>query len=249
VLLVLLIGFYRWRIGYREQIKDLEKLAAMDQERLRIARDLHDDLGAGLTRIAVSCDAALIGTDKEDPKLSKRIQKAADLSRALAASISELVWSNDPRNDQLDVVIARLRAHVAQVAEENQWRLEFDVDGRLPMELRLDVRQRRHLLLAFKEVIQNIQKHALAKSVCISVTLGSNQTVSNTTLEVRVCDDGCGFDLSHTSDRDDGWQEVKTGNGLRNLRDRMQEIEGGVEIVTKMDNGTSLTLAIPVNLP
>jgi signal transduction histidine kinase len=197
----------------RRRLAELERAQALDRERARIARDLHDDLGSRLAHIAILADTS--GQHDADG----RIVRAA---RDAAQTMDELVWTINARNDSVD----SFASYLGQFAEEYiaaaglRCRLELPID--LPDHpLAADVR--RHLYLASKEAVTNAVKHARATEIVIALR------ITDGALVLEIADDGCGLPPAGGA---------PTGNGLKNLRERMAAAGGTLEIISAPGAGT-----------
>jgi signal transduction histidine kinase len=205
----------------RVRVAELEREQALDRERSRIARDLHDDLGSRLAQIALIADS---------PSASAATDRIAGVARTAMVTLDELVWSVTARNDTVE----SFADYAAEFAEEHlslagvRCRLQFQEDfgGR-----QLGAERRRHLFLAFKEAIHNIVKHAGATEVRISLAERDG------TLVVEVADNGRGLPAGGAS---------ATGNGLRNMRERMAAAGGACHIESRPEGGTRIELSAPV---
>jgi signal transduction histidine kinase len=207
----------------RARVAELEQAHALDRERARIARDLHDDLGSRLAHISILAETSA-ALDRHS-----RIVEAA---RAAAQTMDELVWTINARHDTVE----SFAHYLGQFAEEYiaaagvRCRLEIPVD--LPhRSLAADVR--RHLFLASKEAITNVVKHAQASEIGISLR------VSDAVLVLEISDNGCGLPAAHGA---------RTGNGLKNLRERMSAAGGTLDLESAAGAGTRVRCTVPLPL-
>src|ERR1019366_5906179 len=147
------------------RIQELEQLHALDQERARIARDMHDSLAADLPRIAMLADMAQRqpGGERSD---SAHWSKAGDLARGLVDGIGELIWATNPRNNSLDTLAAYLRAYASELFEAGGVPCRFEFPDEVPP-IPMAGEARRHLFLAVKEALNNVVKHAKASQVVL----------------------------------------------------------------------------------
>ena len=212
----------------RARLRLLEQQAALQRERARIAKDIHDDLGANLTQIAYLGELA--NQDRGAPDLlGERIRNISATARQAVKSLDEIVWAVNPRNDTL----AHLLDYAGQFAVDYlrlmdiRCRLDFPVEIP-PRELSTDLRH--NLFLVIKEALHNIFKHAHATEVWLRVV------VDDQALEVVIEDNGRGF----ASAPDDA-----LADGLRNMRQRMTEIGGGLEVASQPGSGTKIKLRLP----
>ncbi len=217
------------RRRHRARIEMLERERLVERERGRIARDLHDDLGSGLTDIGTTSALGLhpsASLEEAREYFGEISQRSSDMVMAL----DEIVWAVNPKNDDL----ASLATYFSQFAEHfvrlTPLRCRFEIPETLPR-LPLNAEQRHSLFLAFKEALQNVVKHAAAASLRVSIA------VEGGTLRIILEDDGCGFEPG----------VPKAGaDGLRNMRERLEQLGGRCEIITAPDKGTRVVFQVPV---
>jgi ligand-binding sensor domain-containing protein/signal transduction histidine kinase len=202
----------------RARVAELEREQALERERARIARDLHDDLGSRLTHIAMLADSAA------SVSVVPRIATAA---RDAASTMRELVWSVNARNDTVE----SFASYFALFAEEHIIAAGIRCRILLPPDLParpLVADVRRHLYLACKEAVNNAVKHAQAKEIRVSFR------VDGTHFIVEIADDGRGL----PADMD------PRGNGLKNYRERMDAASGSLEMASTPQTGTCVTFTV-----
>lgn len=224
------LGAWRWeRARSDRRVRQLEIQRAMDMVRQRIARDIHDELGSGLTEIALLCDN--LSADCNDPALTRRTgQRIAKRARALTRQIDEVVWAINPRTDTLESLVTYLNEYAQEQLTAAGIRCRLNTAQELPnIELPTDVRH--NVFRAAKEALNNSIKHAHATEVAITIeSRGKN-------LLVMIQDNGCGFDAQG---------EFTRGNGLRNIRQRLEEIGGASTIQSAIGSGTCVCLTIRI---
>jgi len=215
-------------ISYLQQQKDINQQILMTEEaeRKRIARELHDDIGAGLTRITLMSDAA-----KNKLNVSaKEIEEIALTCRRLVGNMGEIVWSLNPENNSLEALIAYLREELHKLLEYSG--IEYSIH--LPESgsgILLSNEQRRNILLVTKEVVHNAVKYSHATNIAVHSKILLNN------LNVLVKDDGHGFDETM----------VRKGNGLRNIRQRIQELGGTISINSEAVKGTTVEFNVKIS--
>lgn len=199
----------------KRQLRDLEKRRAIEAERNRISKDMHDEIGSGLTQIALMGE--LMQTQKKaDEELKRDVGNISLSARKLVESMSEIIWAMNPQNDSLENLLAYLREQTLDYFEP------FDINYfiRFPDDvpfIRLTNEQRRNLFLVAKEALNNALKHSCADEICFSVELKSNA------IHFCISDNGTGIDES----------KIKiASNGLRNMKKRMEDIGGKFELKT-----------------
>jgi ligand-binding sensor domain-containing protein/signal transduction histidine kinase len=227
----LVAGSVAWvvRLRHRRRIEQLERQRAMDRERARIAQDLHDDLGSGLTEISFGSEFA------QDPTLGlvetrQYTQEIGTRARELVAALDEIVWAVNPKND----TVASLASYLCQYAERflkpTRLRLRLKVARDLPP-APLNAEERHNLFLAFKEALHNVVQHS--KSTDVQLAIGLEHEI----LTVMVGDNGTGFDPNTAQSEADG---------LGNMRRRLERIGGSYELVSLIGKGTTATFRFPL---
>ena len=233
---VVLIGTRR-RI--RLKLERLERLRVVERERARIAQDIHDNLGANLTRISLLSEA--VHSELENPaQAAMQLERIYGTARELTRAMDEIVWAVNPQYDTLD----SLANYLGNFAQEFLGSL--DIRCRLDMPLQLPpwpvtAEVRHNLFLAFKEALHNVVKHAAASEVSISLTVQADAFV----LAIR--DNGKGFlpgDLEQPGRREP--DRIARGHGLANLLARLAKIGGRCEIQSSPGNGTEVKFVVAV---
>ncbi len=211
-------------IHRREQI---EHQRALEEERARIARDLHDDLGATLTQIRFL--SAVESRDQAVPEGTRsQLALVSSKSHELVASLDEIVWAINPANDSLRN-LANYLCHVAsEFFTTTPIRCRLDVDDSLPA-LSLTSETRHNLYLAVREALNNIAKHSQATEAWLRIHWREGA------LEIAIEDDGRGFSEA---------QAAEMGEGLRNMRQRIEKIGGRFSCDTKAGSGTICRIAL-----
>lgn len=229
---IFIVAFSVYSIGQRKLKKAQELLAKqqlLENERQRISQDLHDELGGALTQITLL--SSLIPIQKKaDEELKKEVNKIASIARTVTKSMGDIVWSLHPQDDSLAATLSYIREQSVQFLSTTtlQYRIDFPQD--VP-NLKLSGEQRRNLLLVTKEGLNNVVKHAAASSIML------NCSIQNNRLTFEITDDGKGIALE---------DQKRHGNGLKNIKTRMQQINGGVAWL-KPTKGTILRYWLPLS--
>jgi signal transduction histidine kinase len=202
------------------------RLLAVERVRTRIASDLHDDIGANLTKIAVLSEVAnyRLGRGAGD----KSLTEIADISRESVAAMNDIVWAVNPRRDGVRDLARRMRQFANDAFATSDVDLRFrapDVDA-----AKLDGDVRRQVYLVFKEAVNNAVRHSGCSAVDVTLAVDGRE------LTLTVADDGRGFDLSAESD----------GNGLASMRRRAAAMSARLDVRSAEGRGTAVTLAVPV---
>jgi signal transduction histidine kinase/ligand-binding sensor domain-containing protein len=214
------------RLHHRLQL--LEQQAAVQKERARIAKDIHDDLGADLTQIAFLGELAQ--QDSAAPeKVAERIGTISSTARQAVKSLDEIVWAVNPRNDTLPHLIDYAGQFAVDYLRPAGIRCRLDFPEQIPAR-ELSTNLRHNLFLVIKEALHNIVKHAGATEIWLRVDLREEM------LEMIIEDNGRGF----TQVPDNA-----LADGLRNMRQRLAEIGGECRVESQPDSGTRVILRLP----
>lgn len=224
---------YGYGRKFRLKLERLRQQQAVEQDRARIARDLHDDLGAAVTRIQLLGE--LVERDAAHPEPTARHgQQISQTSRELARHMEELVWVVNPQKDRLENLVNYLAAYAEELLGMTDIRCRLDFPEQ-PPDLPLSGQLRHRLFLAFKEALNNVVKHAHATEVHVRLCVTPEE------LLLSIADDGQGFEIgSPQSDTQGG----PGGNGLPNLKARLAEIGGTCAIASRPGAGTTVTLRV-----
>ncbi len=212
----------------------LERLLQVARVRMRIAADLHDDIGAGLSRMVLLSEV-LKREATVDEQASRTLTKIGDTGRELVDSMADIVWSMNPRRDDVRSLVLRVRQFASDLLESKGIDWEFTPPEELE-NVKISPDVRRHVLSIFKEALHNIVRHSACKSVSLHLQLNEGF------LEAEIQDDGCGFKVPR-----DGSTWRCAGAGLMNIQRRAVEMHGKLEIQSSPGTGTRLRLRVPLN--
>ncbi|RYD31085.1 MAG: hypothetical protein EOP87_15410, partial [Verrucomicrobiaceae bacterium] len=208
--------------------RTLEKLRfqnALEKDRARIARDMHDDLGSRVTFINMSAAMARRDIDGAPDNARRHLERMSDSTRDLIVAMDGLVWAVDPTHDTLDHLASHLARLAGEMFRDSQVRCRLDIPSLLPaMPISSDVRH--HIAMAVKESFNNILRHAGPCEAFFSLALEGDE------LRITIRDTGAGFD-PETGAR---------GHGLDNLASRFREIGGNCNIASSPGVGTCILL-------
>lgn len=214
----------------RAQHRRLEQQSALDRERARIARDLHDDLGGSLTQVSVMLDLAQKDPAKE---AQAKLGRCVALVRGAAQSVDEIIWAINPRNDTLRYLIDYLSQCVVESFHAANIECSVELPETIP-DRPVTPEARHHLLLVVKECATNVTRHAHATEVRLQVAVEADR------LAIALEDNGKGFAAA---------PDNATADGLRNMRDRMAEIGGTFHIENRPGGGTRACLVYRWSCP
>lgn len=217
------------RRRWRSRLRQLETQQKVDNERTRIAQDIHDDLGAGLTQIAWLGEATAKHAHQETDVRIKA-HKISAAAREMVRSLDEIVWAVRPENDSLSSLVDYLGRRVDELFENSGTRCWFTASKNLP-QLVVLAELRHNIYLTCKEALNNALKHSGGSEVLVDVTFANNQ------LTINITDNGVGFDAM---------DNLSAGNGLKNMRARIENIGGKFIAHSQIKIGTRIELTIPM---
>jgi signal transduction histidine kinase/ligand-binding sensor domain-containing protein len=230
-----------WAVRRKENLKleRSERQRALERERARIARDIHDDLGASLTRITMLSQSVRGELEGQEPAAAD-VDQIYSTARELTRAMDEIVWAVNPKHDTLDSLVTYLGRFAQQFLSSAGIRCRLDVPVYVPT-LALTSELRHNVFLAFKEALHNTVKHAAATEVRISLQLQPEGFL------LLMADNGRGFALdgarADTSSAVDPTR-ASAGNGLANMKKRLEEIGGRCEWNTAPGEGTRVRFVI-----
>lgn len=207
------IGFHRYRVS---------QLLRMERMRIRIAGDLHDDLGGKLSSIAVLSDIVQ-NRDNLPPSDKNRLEKVSNTARLMVREVRDIIWFIKPEHDNMEDMVMKMQ----NIADALLGNIEYSFEvstGVMDEMLNMDIR--RHFLLCYKEILNNIVKHAHASLVEIQISKQEGE------LLLSVKDNGVGFDE----------EEIQRGEGLNNLQQRAERMYGKIYVSSALGEGTSIML-------
>ncbi len=219
-LILVIIGIICADFRYRQvRRQSQEKL------RLRIARDLHDEMGSTLSSISILSEAALRNLDQDTDRA--RFHAIGERTRQVMESMSDIVWSVNPRNDNMEHVLVRMTEFAVEILEPQGIALHFEADETAKT-LNIPMEQRKDFYLLFKEAVNNAAKYSGASDVWIQIRAEKNG------LRLEVRDNGRGFDPAL----------VKRGNGLWNMQRRAEKIGGRFVVESAVGEGTRVEVRV-----
>jgi len=221
------LRYFSWRRLQRE-VQRLERRRAVEDERTRMARDIHDEMGSRFTQISLLAGRALVSAPP-DEAVREPIRKINGAVKELASALEEIVWAANPLHDTLEGFSNYLSQYTVAVLRDAGLRCRLDIPALLPA-VSLSSGTRHRLMMSVKEALNNALKHAAATEVRVKLEL------TDGTLLVMVTDNGCGFDPA----------TAKRGNGLDHLARRMEETGGACKVESQPGVGTCVRLNVPV---
>jgi signal transduction histidine kinase len=250
LLLLLFIAFYRrWALQRQktellrynqekertqqeqELLKMRDRYTAIEAERNRIARELHDDIGSSLSSISIFAEMALTDFEKNPKNARILLQRAKDQNQEVSESISDLIWAIYTQNDTMGSLMIRVKNFGYDVLSAKGIEMKITDDLKLK-DAALTIEQKKNLLLFFKEALNNIAKYSCAKHVTIE------SEWKNDRVHISINDNGKGFDQDL----------VRKGNGLSSFQVRANAIGGNFFLHAQLGGGTRLLLDFPFQI-
>jgi len=232
--IVRLVSHRRLRVA----LARLEQQQSLERERMRIARDMHDEMGSKLTKISFLSEHIQVDADAAGP-FADKIESIAQTSRELLQTMDEIVWVVNPRNDTLENLVTYLGHYAVEYFQNTPIECEIRLPHEIPQNP-LSSEMRHNLFLAFEEALNNVLKHSAATKVKVEMTIKAFEC------EVKIADNGKGFDVPAEA------ATVPTrggrgGDGLKNMRQRLSAIGGEWQVSSQPGNGATVTMRIQLN--
>lgn len=205
----------RERLKLENERKEFEKqmavMAAKQEERNRISADMHDELGSGVTAIRLMSE---IMKSRLKGDVVPELEKISYSANELLGKMNTIIWTMKSSNDTLESLIAYIRAHAIEYFDSTPIECKVQVPAVI-QQADVSGEKRRNIFLSIKEALNNAMKHSQATQIQISITTTNNRLV------IRIADNGVGIDAENLR---------RFGNGLSNMRRRMESIDGTFKI-------------------
>ena len=250
----LLYLFYRYRMARLREVnaalaeakraeEDLsrtraERLAELGRVRTRIATDLHDDIGASLTQIAILSEVARQQNMQGNGASLDPLNSIVNVSNELVETMSDIVWAINPEKDRLQDLIQRMRRFASDLLSAKGVHFDFNAPSHV-LEIPLGANARREVFLIFKESLTNIARHANATRVKIDFDLSQDD------LKLSIIDNGQGLDLESSGPALAA--RAKGGHGIFSMKKRAAELNGKLDIRSEVGHGTTITVRLPLD--
>lgn len=213
----------------KSAIKEIESQNQLQEQRLSISRDLHDNIGAQLTFVISSVDNLKHGNQITDNKITNQLTKISDFTKSTIIELRDTIWAMNNNEFTFEDLRSRIFNFIekAKSAKEDV-EFKFNVDDSL-QELKFSSIVGINLYRTIQESVNNAVKYADANEILVEVKNVSNK------IQIEIQDNGKGFDIENTD----------FGNGLHNMKKRIEEIDGTFEINSLIDKGTKIRFEIP----
>jgi signal transduction histidine kinase len=216
----------------QRKLEWLEREHAIEKERTRIAKDIHDELGSSLTRIMLLGQRAREESTQPE-KSEAHAGKIVTTALATVQSLDEIVWAVDPKKDTLNGLVGYLNQYTIQFFDGTEIRCWLEMPVELPV-LTLPAEVRHDFFLVAKEALNNVLKHSHASEVWVCLTQADGWVT------VAIEDNGRGFDPNST-------KPGRKGNGLENMSKRIERLGGEFRLDTAPGRGTRLEFSVKVS--
>jgi signal transduction histidine kinase/ligand-binding sensor domain-containing protein len=214
----------------------LEQQQSLERERMRIARDMHDEMGSKLTKISFLSEHAQVDARADGP-LAEKIGSIAQTSRDLLKTMDEIVWVVNPHNDTLENLANYLSHYAVEYFQNTSIECELSLPRETP-DFALSSEMRHNLFLTFEEALNNVLKHSAATVVKVEMT------ITGLEFELKITDNGRGFEMPPLPVARVQNSGARGGNGLKNMRQRLAALGGACAVVSRPGGGTVVTLRI-----
>jgi signal transduction histidine kinase len=220
------------------EMKAKEKIMTENENiRDKIARDLHDNIGATLSSIAIYSKVAHVKADeKKSKELTDILDKIISTSTNMVTEMNDTIWSILPKNDDIEHILLKMQSFAKPLLASRNIKLDFSYAEDLK-KINLNMEKRKNLFLIFKEAINNAVKYSAAKTVTTTLQLHAN------ILLLQIKDDGIGFDTTAELYK---YENKIIGNGILNMKTRAEEIGAKLTLASKPQQGTVIELAIKI---
>lgn len=218
----------------------VERAIELERVRTRIATDLHDDIGASLSQIAILSEVVnqRIGKNGSSSSVTEPLQMIAGTSREMVDAMSDIVWAINPRKDHLSDLVQRMRRFTSDILSARDINFHFRAPGADEKNIRLGADLRREVYLIFKESLNNLAKHSQCTEADVLFQIAHDW------LTISISDNGRGFDVERVIN---GEHSGLGGHGLLGLRRRAEALGGSFEIKSERGAGTIVMLKVPAS--
>jgi ligand-binding sensor domain-containing protein/signal transduction histidine kinase len=223
----------------RRRLAGLEQQQAMERERMRIARNMHDEIGSKLTKVSFLSELAKVEIHGSG-KVEAKIDAIATTSRELLKALDEIVWAVNPHNDTLEQLAAYLCQYAREYFQNTPVECDLHVQSQLPrVEMSAEIRH--NLFLAFEEALNNVLKHSAASALRLDIAADADR------LLITIRDNGRGFVPAPETECPGRDGAAARGNGVHNMRQRLRDAGGQCVIQSAPGQGTCVSLNMPLN--
>jgi len=237
ILFLIFVGVGLQYFFHERKLQRQRALEAMKREeklkiRQQTAEDFHDDLGNKLTRITVLSDILDAKMDKDKVEQKKLVSQIKQNAAALYNGTRDILWAMDPKSDNLYEVLNHIKETGIEIFEDTQVQFVFEGISDEQKAIKLPMEYSRNITMIFKELLNNVLKHADARYVKVEFSYPEKDQA-----KIKITDDGIGFDTDTT----------KRGHGLNNVKARAKRIGGEISSQSAKGEGTTIELTFRIN--
>jgi signal transduction histidine kinase len=230
ILLLLLLVFIIKYLATKRLTLELAALQTqneLDQMRNTISRDIHDELGANITRITLATEL-LKRQDKNSNEFIEQLKKLGTLSKNLGKSLGEIVWSVNPQQNKSEYLILFIKQYLNEIKEDCELNISFN-HIEIGKNITITPKAQRNIFLVIKEAVNNALKYANAKQIIVSFVLNTEEG----SISIEINDNGQGFNLN----------ELRPySNGITNMKSRCSELNLHYHIDSELNKGTTVSI-------
>ncbi len=221
--------YYIQKSRYQKKVKQLEMNEKINKERIRISRDLHDNVGSQLTYIINKLDIMEFQAAKsKQQKIEQNASSLSSFTRKTISQLRETIWAIHKSDRTLKDFINKVSQYIKEQLQESrtQWKIENHIEKEISFSPTITL----HLFRIIQEATQNMIKYADASQFNIDFNMINNQLI------IKIDDNGKGFDIN----------TIKNGYGLNNMKARLDEIQGTINIESQINKGTTIKVSLPI---
>jgi signal transduction histidine kinase/ligand-binding sensor domain-containing protein len=211
----------------RRKLLQLEHQREISLIRRRISSDLHDDIGTGLSKLAMMNDTILLESN-QNPEMKERLKKVSSGARSLIDHLRVIVWTLNPQFDQLESLISYIHQQAGDFLDNSPLKTRFDLPAKIP-QVTVSPEFKRNVHYTVMEALHNVIKHSGSKEVLVKIEIINNNLI------ISISDNGRGIDPE---------RKAGFGNGLHFMKKRIEDINGELSIESSANKGTSVKISV-----
>lgn len=227
IAIIAAVVYYLFTGKIRRKLLQLEHQREISLIRSRISSDLHDDIGTGLSKLAMMNDTILLET-AQNPEIKERLKKVSSGARSLIDHLRVIVWTLNPQFDQLESLVSYIHQQAGDFLDNSTLKSTFELPSNIP-QVTVTPEFKRNVHYTVMEALHNVIKHSQSKEVSVKIEIEANNLV------ISISDKGRGIDSE---------QKVGFGNGLHFMKKRIEDINGELSIESNADKGTTVKIRV-----
>ncbi len=236
-MLISVVGGVVWLVSnrkYKAKLREMEYKMAVDNERMRISRDMHDNLGSRLTQIQLMSRSRK--RKKKGEVLEKTLEEISKETEGVIQNVSQIVWALNPENDTLENLVGFIIQYTETFCQRAQISCRIKADENFP-ELSVPADKRHHLINVVKEAVNNAVKHASCSILRLNLHYKQGD-MNESKLSISIEDNGAGFDPEQV--------KSKKRNGLKSMKSRMESVGGDINVESSQGYGTKVQISCSI---